>query len=395
MLKLWTKRFSWRLARRFLMWLSLGGALFFLFLWRLGNLTTGMSAAEAASRSASRSLDAISQNPVNAPHKLLQFGVQTLGHHGAFWLRGVSVIFGLVFLLCLYGLLKIWFGRLIAFFGVVLVGATPMFILATRSATATIMLVSPLAIIATFVWLVRTERWPNTAWLSLCLVSAVACYVPGVIWLIAAGAIFGRRRLMGKLEAVSQASLFAGVTLFFILLVPMAIVSFHHPNVAKELLLVPESPSHPADFISRFGWALSALVWKAQNHTDLILARLPLLSATQIVLSAFGFYALAKRVRGDTYFLATIVGLALVAVAIGNRQNFILFSLPGFALAAVAGLRFLHREWQSVFPRNPLPRYLAIGLMGLLVAIQFVYGARYALVAWPHTTETKSTYVLK
>jgi hypothetical protein len=386
---------GWQAARRFLFGIFVLGLFGLLFVWRLGDLTTGLSITEVKARSASSSINAVINNPIYAPHKLLQLALQSSGHHGAFWMRGVSVFFAVIFLLCLYLLLKAWFGRLIAFFSLLIFASTPLFILSARSATPTIMLLSLIAIIAAFVWLVRSESWPRTAWIVLCGVAALACYTPGVLWLIVAGILFGRKRLVGRLQDLDQAALASGVVLFITLLVPVMLASMRDLGVAKELLLIPSSPPSPWAFIQQAGWAMGGLFWKSRVHFDTNTARLATLSAAQIILSLLGIYTLLRRAPRDAYFLLAVVVITAIAIGLGQSQVFLLFCLPVFGLAVGAGLRYLYYEWRSVFPRNPLPKAMAILLMGILVALQLVYGVRMALVAWPHTAETKRIYVLK
>jgi 4-amino-4-deoxy-L-arabinose transferase-like glycosyltransferase len=376
-------------------WLVLLAILYALFVWRLGTLTPGFSVIEFQAREASQSLQAIANNPISAPHKIIQHGLQALGHNGAFWMRSASVLWALIILICLYQLLKIWFGRLIGFMGVVLFASTPLFILNARSATPTILWLTPIIVITAYVWLVKTDHWPNLAWITLCLVSALAVYAPGVVWLVLAGVIFGRRRLMGKFVKVSDASLAAGVTLFILVALPLVLASVRDPSIVRQLFLVPASWPGLEDILESIGWAISALFWKTRNHIDTIIGRVPVLSATQIILSVLGAYALFKRARREAIFLILVVVISVLGIGLGQPTEFIILALTTFGLLAAAGLRYLFYEWQSTFPFNPIPRALALFLISALVGLHVVYGARYSLLAWPNTVETKSTYVLK
>jgi hypothetical protein len=257
------------------------------------------------------------------------------------------------------------------------------------------MLTSSLALLAAYVWLTRTERWPNAAWMVLCIVAAIVFYTPGVVWVLAAGLALGRKRLEGKTENISQSSLAAGVVLFFVMIAGAVFAALRHLSVAKHLLLIPDSLPGPLIFLKQTGWALSGLFFRTQYHFDLNIARLPLLTVVALILSVLGIYTLLKRAKSDATFLICLLAIGVVSIGLGQEISFSLFVLPVFGLAAAAGLRYLDFEWRSVFPRNPLPKLLAILLMVILVGLQLVYGVRYSLVAWPHTTETKTHYVLK
>ena len=85
----------------------------------------------------------------------------------------------------------------------------------------------------------------------------------------------------------------------------------------------------------------------------------------------------------------------IVAAALNRNLLLLIYVLPAVAVAVAAGLRYLYMEWKSIFPKNPIPKYLAVALITGLVGMHIAYGLRYSLLAWPNTAATKSTYVLK
>ena len=85
----------------------------------------------------------------------------------------------------------------------------------------------------------------------------------------------------------------------------------------------------------------------------------------------------------------------MLLAGFNNNLVYISLGLPALGLIIVGGLHYLYREWSAIFPHNPFARVLATGLIIMLVGINFIFGLRYSLLAWPHSPETKSTYVLK
>src|SRR6185369_16490686 len=67
-----------------------------LLLFRLGSLTPHLSRIELTTHSSANNLTTIINNPLNAPYKLISYGLTKLGHNGALSIRSVSALYGLV-----------------------------------------------------------------------------------------------------------------------------------------------------------------------------------------------------------------------------------------------------------------------------------------------------------
>jgi hypothetical protein len=93
--------------------------------------------------------------------------------------------------------------------------------------------------------------------------------------------------------------------------------------------------------------------------------------------------------------LVLLLVFSIAAAGINQDLKFLTLGLPAVGLIVAAGLRYLYIEWRSVFPRNPLPRALALVLMSTVVGLHVWLGLRYSLIAWPHTVDTRQTYVIK
>src|SRR3989338_8340201 len=211
--------------------------IFTLYFWQLGSLTKGLSQVETAADKASASLSTIIDNPTYGPHKLLSYGFQKLFGHGPLQIRLSSAIFSLLFLLCFYLLIKGWFGRMIGFFAVLFIAATPWFIQLARHGSPEVLLFSPLAILATYYWLTRSKTW--IACLCLLVAGSLVLYVPGGLLLILLGLIFGRRNLAKTMGCFSPIRKMLGALLVLVLLAPLNYGTFKNPSILKPLLLIP------------------------------------------------------------------------------------------------------------------------------------------------------------
>lgn len=383
------------LNKKFLVYTGVAVLAFFLYFWRLDSLTKGLSLAEISARSSSSSLSAIVDNPLNAPHHLLQYLFTHLGGNSAFYLRLPSAILALLLMWSFYYLVRTWFGKIIGALSTIVAASSPLVILSARSATPEILLLSSLAVLATYTWLKRTKTKKDAAWIILCVLAAGIIYVPGGLWLLIFSLVFGRNLLERVLSKVNSHYKVLGIFLALLIIAPLFYGLFKHPGLIRPLLLIPGDWPFVVDILKQFGWAISALILRAPSHIDLIIARLPVLDATQIVLLIFGIYAMGRLARAKSYSLASLIILALVASSINHNITYLMLGLPAIFVFVAAGLRYLFVEWRTVFPRNPIPKYLALSLMSLLVILHAAYGLNYSLSAWPNTDSTKNVYVLK
>ncbi len=366
---------------------------FVLFIWQLGSLTKGLSPAEAAAANASASVGTIIDNPTYGPHKLLSYGFQKVFGHGPLQIRLSSAIISLLFLLCFYLLIKGWFGRMIGFFALLFIAATPWFIQLSRSGSPEIMLLSPVVILAVYYWLIRSKS--RAAWICLLVVSSLTLYLPGGLLLVLLGLIFARQNLTRALASFRTTQKLLWATAVLALLAPLIYASAKNPSILKPLLLIPATWPSPLVGLKTAVWDVLALFWRTPVHIDQIIGRLPVFNGAQAALAIFGGFALFRLARSKLYLLLGLAAFGLLAAALNRNLLFLTYVMPAVAVAVAAGLRYLYMEWKSIFPKNPIPKYLAVVLITGLVGMHIAYGLRYSLLAWPNTSATKSTYVLK
>jgi hypothetical protein len=386
---------SWQLAKNLLIGLAAFGSFFTLYVWRLGTLTPGLSAHEASARAASGSFRKILDNPVNAPHKVMQYIFQLMDYHGAFWMRSATVLFALVFLVSLYMVLRIWFGKVIALAGTLLLATTPWVILIARSATPDIMYLSPLLFISACALLCRTESRRTISWFVFIGSLVICMYTPGVLWLIIATLIIKRKKLVDSILKINGAMVVLGLSALALFLLPLGYAVIKNVAVGKQLLLIPDSFTGLADLINNALGSLSSLGYILPRHVDYAVGRIAILNVAQVVLAAVGFFALWKKAKKEGLSALFLVILALVAATLNNNVVILTLSLPAIAILSAAGLKHLYSKWFSVFPTNPLARWFALTLIFLVLIAHVAYGVRYALLAWPHNMETRKTYVVK
>jgi hypothetical protein len=358
-----------------------------LLTWRLGTIPP-MSRDEIIAAKASSSFSNILNNPIYLPHKLLQLAAHQLGN-SPLTLRLPSVIFGCVFFWAFFAVVRRWFGRTVATFGTLLFIATPWLFLNTRSATPQIMLLAPLALTALLLWF-RQKDDSSRSLLMIAFMTGLLLYAPGLIWFLIMIVVFWRHSLLENLEDIYASYKWLAGLLFLLALAPLIYGLFGSPWLIKQLFLVPDHWQSPLASLKSIGWSSLSLVWRAPYHVYASLGRLPLLNATQLVLTVFGGYVMWQRARQELYLLSALVVLAVVAAGLNQNLYLLILALPSFGILMVAGLRYLYGEWKSVFPLNPLPRALAITLISALIIMNLLVCARYCLIAWPKSLNSPS-----
>jgi hypothetical protein len=393
MIKLPRPSLAWRPARTVITTALAIGLVVLLFTWRLGS-PGSLSSAELSTRNTSN-LSSLATNPFFAPWRLLQDAFAHINSHSVFLTRLPSVIFGLIFLLAFYYVLKGWFGKQIAYLGTILLATTPLYMLLSRIGLPAVMYFMPIAVLATHAILSRSRLTgrPAAALILACLVFCF--YVPGLIWLLLAGLIIKWGQIRKSLGENSNLSIAILGIASLALISPLILSFIHHPDLIRTFFLIPEHFAGWLQTLKDWGWMLLALVLRAKQNEPVLLGQLPVLDAAQIGLGFFGAYVMWSRLRSQFYWLAGLLLFVCLLAGINSDYNVLAITLPLIAILVGMGLRYLFIEWMHIFPRNPLARYFAIALMAAVVFMHSVYGIRYCLVAWPAQMADKQVHMLK
>jgi 4-amino-4-deoxy-L-arabinose transferase-like glycosyltransferase len=386
--------------RRFLLSFKFAMVLFFallslLLIFHLGSKPPFLAKSEISTISHSQNINSILKKPVNAPHDIIIYVAKQVGLTKNFYYRLPSTLFALLFLFCFYSLARGWFGKTIGLLSTVIAASTPIFLITARQASPQIMLLAPLAIMAIFATLQRAKKNQSFYFYCLVICCAVFLYVPGMVWWLIGTVIICRKKIFNLLEMVPMMHIIIAALIAFILLVPLAVALVNDWTIIKSLALIPSHMAAPLDLLKNIAWMGNALFIKAPYTDNLILGRLAMLNIIQVAFLLFGSFALWTVAKTKLLALLGAILLAILLAGINNQLNYLLLGLGSAWVIIGAGLRYLYIEWRSVFPRNPLARYLAITLMSLVVIVNLLFGMRYSLIAWPHTIVTKNSNVIK
>ena len=386
---------SWKVIKPLVGLVVALALVFLLYFWRLGSLTSGLSPAEVQAINISSPWQDIAGSPLYAPHRILQFSALQLDETARWLVRLPSVIFMTLFLGLFYLMLRLWFGKLVGLLGAVLLASTPWTIVIARNAVPDILYLSPIALICAVLWLTRRDRLRSMVWVVLCVAAAISLYVPGMVWFICLAAGLRYKTIIAITKSVSWWAVWIGLFLAAAIAAPLVWVLINQPRLLLDLLLIPWPLNQLLEMLESLAWAAISLLWRLPYPTDFTVGRLPLLTIPQLALAGVGIYAMWAKARNVVYWLAAVFVGYVVAAGINDRLTLLLPAVMVICVLAAAGLRYLYVEWNSIFPRNPLPRGLAVVLMVMVIGISLAYGWRYSLIAWPNTPATKSIYVIE
>lgn len=360
-------------------------------LWfRLGTITPGISAEEASYRAAHSNLRQVADNPINIIHGLPTALAQVLGGTGLFFVRSVSAVLGLLIVVTLYLVLRAWHTERIAIMGTLLFASSPWFLHLARLATADIVPATIIGVVLLGIWLEK-GKWPVLTLLALAVFGTLLIYTPGFIWLVVLGFFWQRKRILSALSNTS----FTFKVLWFLtiglLLTPLARAFWLQPELLRQIAGLPDHSLVFNDIITNILQVPVRIFYHGPENPVIWLGNLPLLDIFSTVMLVIGVYIYWFRLRLDRTLL--MIGLALFGCllsALSGQISAVL--LPVIFIVVASGIALMLQQWFTVFPRNPLARSIATGLMVLTVALTVFYNTSHYFVAWPGAPETKAAF---
>lgn len=362
-----------------------------LLTWRLGTLVPGFSNNEIIQRASSSTFQAIIDNPLGLPHKTLQLGLHYLHHTGPVAMRSVSLMFGLVTAASLYLILNAWYSHRIAWLGTLLFASSSWFLYTARLGTDSILYTLLIAVVACVVWLRRRPSSVAPVFMGAILLAALF-YVPGMIWFIVPLCLWQSTRLASLLRD-QYASFLTLVALGGLaLLAPIGWALYQDPQLVKTYIGLPQEFPGLMQIGRNALHVPIHLFWHGAANPETGLSDLPLIDWFGTIMFFLGLYAYFYKRRLDrTWFLAYVFIAGTVLVALGGPVN-ISVLLPFIYLMIAGGVALMMQQWLTVFPRNPVARWIGLSLITIAVLLSSFYNLRAYFIAWPSAPETKAVF---
>lgn len=363
-----------------------------LYIYKLGNLTSGTLASEKKVLTSASNLSLILDNPVNAPYKLVLYGISYISSSITTF-RLVSVAVSLLSIVLFYRIAKHFYGNRHAMLTTAMYASSSVLLATSRQIGPSIMLLA-LFVLIICGYSIRFNRFKSGSWFITGLVIAVALYIPGMLYFILAGSIWQFKRIRKAFDSIKPVVLAGTVVLVVALVSPIFLAISKEPSIIKEFLGLPIVFDGLITSLKTFLSVPLGLFLYAPENVSLRLGHQPTLNAFEAGLFMLGVYSAFKSFSLDrAKMLLGVASITLIWASISANYEHTFVLIPFVYMLIGAGLNWLNNTWRTVFPTNPLARTFAMSLLVVGVFISCAFHLNRYFVAWPNNDKTKSIYI--
>lgn len=316
------------------------------------------------------------------PFYLFQKLIITLFGISDFTIKLPSLIIALLSAVGLILLLRRWFKPNIAVLASLIAITTGQFLFVAQNGVPGVSYIFwPVVILLLGTQVTRAKRF-RVIWKWLFAASAaISLYTPLSIYPIIAIilAIILHPHLRNAVRRLSKFKVAVAVTIFLILITPLAFNIYANPSLGLTLLGAPTT--WPPDILANLTTLFNQyLVFWAPSTTSLMT---PVFGLGSVLLILLGLYRLVRTRETTRSYLIIIWVICLIPVLILNPRFTSVVFVPAVLLLA-AGLTSLIGYWYRLFPRNPYARIAGLVPLIVLVVVlmgsgldRFIYGYHY------------------
>lgn len=363
-----------------------------LLTFHIGSLTTHLSSPEVDAINHSQNVHNILDNPLNAPHSLVQYGLHLANVVSPLSMRLVSAGFGLMCVGFFFYTVRHWYTVRIGLLTTLLFASSSWFLHSARLSTPLILQSSLVIALAYGTWLKRT-RTRTIATLAAVLLLVWFMYIPGFVWFVLLALVWQRKSLRMLMERTPVWGVMMAYAIGVLLLAPLVRAFVLNPELLKSFAGLPlDSLPTPVSIVKNLLSVPEQLVFRGPDSSLLWLGRMPLLDIFSVSMLALGVYSINSKRSLDR--VKVIVGGCIVGtllVGLGGVVNIVVL-LPLLFAVMAGGIALMLRQWFTVFPRNPLARSIGGGLLIIAVLLTVFYNINHYFIAWPNAPITKQTF---
>lgn len=327
---------------------------------------------------------AILENPVYGPQKAANYALFKFGINTEQSFRLVSASLASLAVISFYIMVKIWISRKIALLASVLFASSSWVILSAHSSgfMTSVLLVMPMLLLAATC--LKDSKYDRFLPLNLLLVNSLL-FMPFAWPLVGAFYILSAKDIF---SALKNNNMYLKILLFFAVLIPIAVLAYGlgYKNNFKAFFGTIGTDSSFSLALDRFKDVFEQLFVSGVDQPSLWLFGTPLIDTASIIIILLGIFTLIKISNRP------ILGLSLLALMVYSL-TFAGFSLeiylgllvPLLYILAAFGLYYLLAQWNSVFPKNPVVKYIGLAAVTLLVFGIASYHTYRFHIAWPRS----------
>lgn len=357
--------------------------------WRLANIGPGLAQQEIANAARHIHIIDIVHQPLYILQSLLQWGSMHIFGITVWSLRLPSVIIAAMTAVCLYNLLKRWFGKSTALLSTAIFISADWFLYVARLGTGAIEFSFwlTLALLCFTKLLEHKFKWLPILAIALGGLLFAPLGIYAVITLLAS--LFGCRVFR---ERFFEAKLWLKVSSALLLLLAMCLFAyaiFLDVLFLKNILGIQAMPSITGYFSNLFYNMSNVVAIFPDSNPSISPTGIFIVRYFEFIFILFGVIMLWRtRVNrlNLTVLILTVVLVLASGLSSGARGTGVIL-IPA-AIYMTAGIRHLMHRWKRTFPKNPYARvgaYIPLGVLFVLVV-----SAHYIsyFVLWPSQTDT-------
>ena len=364
-----------------------------LMLYKLGNLTDGMSAAELSATSAAVGWHGIYQNVLYLPLNFIRSVIFALfTDHGLLLGRLPNALFGALTIITFACLIKVWHGTRTAVMATLLFATSAWVLHVSRLASFDVMYLWTLPTLLLLHALFNKHAKNPIVWFGSAIVWGCMLYIPGMIWLVLLSIYLLRSQIATGWRHFSRWWQRLGYLLLAFAGLPLLAFNLAKFGGVTMWLGLPTELSGPLMLLKQLAAVPVHLFVRGPRYPEVWLDSVPLLDIFSLAMCFVGIYFYATHIKASrTRLLGLFTVLGVLLVAIGGPVGLSLL-VPVLYITIATGIAYLMHDWLHVFPSNPLARGIGIGLISLAIGLSCLYNLRAYFVAWPHNPTTQAVF---
>jgi hypothetical protein len=309
-------------------------------------------------------------------------------------LRYATTPLVLLVLFSFYRITKRFYSHRVSVFTTILFGISATFLTVSRLATPAILLFTWYMFASLALWF-RYSHKKRFAPFIFFMICALLLYSPGTIWFFLLLCLWFWKDIPKLFKHLSTPWLIVGGLLGLAVLAPLIYSFIQQPSLIRTWLLLPQD-IRPKESLDALQQIPAAFLYSSSLPSAYNLGTLPVLDAFSGTMLLLGLYAYRKKVRLERTIVYIVAFLCSVGLAaINNNQLYLYLCLPFLYLLIGEGISFMLTEWRSVFPRNPIARFVGTVLMSIAVLAACGYHLNRYFLAWMQAPETRAVYAKK
>ena len=367
----------------------------FVSLYNLSGITNHkLSGLELDSINSATSGAKILNNPLNFPYKLGVYTLLKVNLLNTFSARLMAALFGIAIIICFYLLAKQWFSPKIAWLSSLMMATSTLFLNYSRLALPNVLLPLGLIGIIWAAWWLLEQKQTNLRMILFALIVIFCLYLPGLVWFLSLVIFIQKDKALKLLNSLNKSTFAVSGFIALILIAPLLRSFIFDPTLLIQWLAFPTALNFSV-FLKDLLMVPISLIVKSPVNPTFNLGQLPYSNIITTAFIVLGVYAFGIRLGlTRSKFLLGAIFISWLLIAFENSVT-INILLPLVYLMVAGGIMFLLQQWYSVFPSNPIARFIGLMLICITISMSLYFNSVRYFVAWANNPISQQQFDIK